>query len=88
MRRVFLHAASCEVKVAGGCLGCRKFWFLIKQHVRQCRDAKCGLMNCAMLKQQRRRQQEGENDRRVMSMSSAATTQTEEDTSVTAPQEE
>ncbi|KAJ0469388.1 putative histone acetyltransferase chromatin regulator PHD family [Helianthus annuus] len=50
MRRLFYHAARCNVKVRGGCKYCQRVWTILKKHSQICTDSDCKIPRCMDIK--------------------------------------
>ncbi|KAL2522940.1 histone acetyltransferase HAC12-like [Forsythia ovata] len=49
----FLHSRNCEVRLSGGCKHCKRIWFLLCLHSRNCRESNCSMPRCMELKKYR-----------------------------------
>lgn len=52
------HSEKCQIRASGGCPDCKKFWFLLQLHARQCRHMPpeaCPVPRCRDLKEHYRR---------------------------------
>ncbi|KAI3794060.1 hypothetical protein L1987_36685 [Smallanthus sonchifolius] len=50
MRRLFYHAARCNVKARGGCKFCQRVWTILKLHSQICTDSECKIPRCTDIK--------------------------------------
>ncbi|XVF62470.1 hypothetical protein PTKIN_Ptkin09bG0010600 [Pterospermum kingtungense] len=51
IKKLFYHGKDCTVRVANGCQRCKKIWFILRLHSRNCKDSDCGVPRCRDLKQ-------------------------------------
>ncbi|MCD9558400.1 hypothetical protein HAX54_015755 [Datura stramonium] len=52
VKELFHHGTQCKIQVAGGCLICKKMWFLFQLHARSCKESECNFPCCRYLKEQ------------------------------------
>ncbi|XP_024640764.1 histone acetyltransferase HAC12 [Medicago truncatula] len=50
IKKLFSHASKCEIRVNGGCQHCKKIWFILTAHSRNCKDSECRIPRCSDLK--------------------------------------
>ncbi|KZV26645.1 hypothetical protein F511_34900 [Dorcoceras hygrometricum] len=50
IKNLFFHNLGCARRVAGGCQTCKKIWFLLCLHARNCRDSSCKFPRCSHIK--------------------------------------
>jgi len=46
IKKLFSHASKCEIRVNGGCQHCKKIWFILTAHSRNCKDSECRIPRC------------------------------------------
>lgn len=46
MKLLFKHAVLCKVRQSGGCLICKKVWYLMQLHCSSCQDLNCKVARC------------------------------------------
>ncbi|CAM9530579.1 unnamed protein product, partial [Phaeothamnion confervicola] len=71
MKQLLHHTGSCAVRVAGGCMMCRRVWALLTLHAKQCRETGCIVPRCQQLQENARfmsLQQSAMEDRRRAAM--------------------
>ena len=57
MKRVVLHAKTCQRKMNGGCPSCKQLIMLCCYHAKHCNEPKCQVPFCSNIKQKLRQQQ-------------------------------
>ncbi|GAU46737.1 hypothetical protein TSUD_285970, partial [Trifolium subterraneum] len=50
IKKLFSHASRCEIRVNQGCQLCKKTWFMLTAHSRNCEDSECRIPRCRDLK--------------------------------------
>ncbi|XP_045818200.1 histone acetyltransferase HAC1-like [Trifolium pratense] len=50
IKKLFSHASKCEIRVNQGCQLCKKTWFILTAHSRNCEDSECRIPRCRDLK--------------------------------------
>jgi len=50
MKALLAHAPECQVRIAGGCAQCNRFWRLLSLHAKQCDTAACKITHCDRIK--------------------------------------
>ncbi|KAF8407378.1 hypothetical protein HHK36_006509 [Tetracentron sinense] len=69
VKGLFRHGIQCKIRVSGGCLLCKKMWYLLQLHARACKESQCHVPRCKDLKEHMRRlQQQSESRRRAAVM--------------------
>ncbi|CAJ2657223.1 unnamed protein product [Trifolium pratense] len=61
MKGLFYHAKRCRTRIFGGCVICKKVWYLIQLHARACNKSECNVPRCSDVKEHRRRLQQQSN---------------------------
>jgi len=46
IKKLFSHARRCEIRVNRGCQHCKKIWFILIAHSRNCKDSECRIPRC------------------------------------------
>jgi hypothetical protein len=46
IKKLFSHASRCEIRVNQGCQLCKKTWFILTAHSRNCEDSECRIPRC------------------------------------------
>jgi TAZ zinc finger len=46
MKLLFRHCIRCQVRQSGGCLICKKVWYLMQLHCCSCKDLDCKIARC------------------------------------------
>ena len=46
IKKLLCHATKCTVRTTGGCQYCKKAWYVINLHSRNCRESNCGIRRC------------------------------------------
>ncbi|KAG0464360.1 hypothetical protein HPP92_020429 [Vanilla planifolia] len=68
-QRAFRHGIQCKTRVSGGCVLCKKMWYLLQLHARACKESECHVPRCRDLKEHLKRlQQQSESRRRAAVM--------------------
>nr|GMD86545.1 histone acetyltransferase HAC1-like isoform X1 [Ipomoea batatas] len=69
VKGLFRHGIQCKRRASGGCLLCKKMWYLLQLHARACKESECHVPRCRDLKEHLRRlQQQAESRRRAAVM--------------------
>jgi len=70
MKKLLEHAPSCNVRIAGGCTNCKRYWQILAFHARQCRHpaGTCKVPHCERIKGHIRQQANQMADRRMMAL--------------------
>ncbi|XP_024009095.1 histone acetyltransferase HAC12 isoform X2 [Eutrema salsugineum] len=64
VKGLFRHGLRCKVRASGGCLLCKKMWYLLQLHARACKESECHVPRCGDLKEHLRRLQQQSDSRR------------------------
>ncbi|MCE3214699.1 hypothetical protein HAX54_053074 [Datura stramonium] len=64
VKGLFRHGIQCKIRVSGGCVLCKKMWYLLQLHARACRESECHVPRCRDLKEHVRRMQQQSDSRR------------------------
>ncbi|XP_058068645.1 histone acetyltransferase HAC1-like isoform X2 [Magnolia sinica] len=64
VKGLFRHGIQCGVRASGGCVLCKKMWYLLQLHARACKESACHVPRCKDLKEHLRRLQQQSDSRR------------------------
>ncbi|KHG19766.1 Histone acetyltransferase HAC1 -like protein [Gossypium arboreum] len=64
VKGLFRHGIQCKTRASGGCLLCKKMWYLLQLHARACKESQCHVPRCRDLKEHLRRLQQQSDSRR------------------------
>ncbi|KEH25298.1 histone acetyltransferase of the CBP family protein [Medicago truncatula] len=65
IKKLFYHASKCEIRANRGCQHCKKIWFVLTAHSRNCKDLECRIPRCSDLKKHfEKRSMHSESSRR------------------------
>ncbi|GMI91942.1 histone acetyltransferase of the CBP family 12 [Hibiscus trionum] len=64
VKGLFRHGIQCKKRVSGGCVLCKKMWYLLQLHARACKESECHVPRCRDLKEHLRRLQQQSDSRR------------------------
>ncbi|CAA0837082.1 Histone acetyltransferase HAC12 [Striga hermonthica] len=64
VKGLFRHGMLCKVRASGGCVLCKKMWYLLQLHARACKESECNVPRCRDLKEHMRRLQQQSDSRR------------------------
>ncbi|KAH0852826.1 hypothetical protein HID58_093678 [Brassica napus] len=64
VKGLFRHGIQCKVRASGGCVLCKKMWYLLQLHARACKESQCHVPRCSDLKEHLRRLQQQSDSRR------------------------
>ncbi|XAR74064.1 Histone acetyltransferase [Bertholletia excelsa] len=64
VKGLFRHGMQCKTRASGGCVLCRKMWYLLQLHARACKESQCHVPRCRDLKEHLRRLQQQSDSRR------------------------
>ncbi|KAI4331127.1 hypothetical protein MLD38_029344 [Melastoma candidum] len=64
VKGLFRHGIQCKVRASGGCVLCKKMWYLLQLHARACKEAECHVPRCRDLREHLRRLQQQSDSRR------------------------
>ncbi|PPR89132.1 hypothetical protein GOBAR_AA31552 [Gossypium barbadense] len=69
VKGLFRHGIQCKTRASGGCVLCKKMWYLLQLHARACKESECHVPRCRDLKDHLKRlQQQSESRRRAAVM--------------------
>uniref|UniRef100_A0A7N0TWK9 histone acetyltransferase n=1 Tax=Kalanchoe fedtschenkoi TaxID=63787 RepID=A0A7N0TWK9_KALFE len=69
VKGLFRHGITCKTRASGGCVVCKKMWYLLQLHARACKESECHVPRCRDLKiHMRRLQQQSDSRRRAAVM--------------------
>lgn len=46
VKGLFRHGIQCRVRASGGCVLCKKMWYLLQLHARACKESECHVPRC------------------------------------------
>ncbi|GMH17538.1 hypothetical protein Nepgr_019379 [Nepenthes gracilis] len=64
VKGLFRHGIQCKTRAPGGCVLCKKMWYLLQLHSRACKESECHVPRCRDLKEHLRRLQQQSDSRR------------------------
>ncbi|CAN0840429.1 Histone acetyltransferase HAC12 [Linum grandiflorum] len=64
VKGLFKHGINCKTRASGGCVLCKKMWYLLQLHARACKESQCNVPRCRDLKEHLRRLQQQADSRR------------------------
>ncbi|XVF74891.1 hypothetical protein PTKIN_Ptkin13bG0147000 [Pterospermum kingtungense] len=64
VKGLFRHGIQCKIRASGGCVLCKKMWYLLQLHARACKESECHVPRCRDLKEHLRRLQQQSDSRR------------------------
>ncbi|KAJ6826377.1 histone acetyltransferase HAC1-like isoform X2 [Iris pallida] len=64
VKGLFRHGIQCKTRASGGCLLCKKMWYLLQLHARACKESECHVPRCKDLKEHLKRLQQQSDSRR------------------------
>ncbi|KAL1098812.1 hypothetical protein V6Z11_D05G122500 [Gossypium hirsutum] len=64
VKGLFRHGIQCKKRASGGCVLCKKMWYLLQLHARACKESECHVPRCRDLKEHLRRLQQQSDSRR------------------------
>ncbi|XP_062110978.1 histone acetyltransferase HAC1-like isoform X2 [Humulus lupulus] len=64
VKGLFRHGIQCTTRASGGCVLCKRMWYLLQLHARACKESKCHVPRCRDLKEHLRRLQQQSDSRR------------------------
>ncbi|CAM8948547.1 unnamed protein product [Rhodiola kirilowii] len=69
VKGLFRHGMTCKTRASGGCGVCKKMWYLLRIHARECKESECHVPRCRDLKiHMKRLQQQSDSRRRAAVM--------------------
>ncbi|KAL4627790.1 hypothetical protein ACB092_05G190900 [Castanea dentata] len=51
VKGLFNHGKRCKISATGGCVLCKKMWYLLQLHARGCKESVCHVPRCRDLKE-------------------------------------
>ncbi|KAL5554750.1 hypothetical protein UlMin_042151 [Ulmus minor] len=64
VKGLFRHGIQCKTRASGGCVLCKRMWYLLQLHARACKESECHVPRCRDLKEHLRRLQQQSDSRR------------------------
>ncbi|CAA7407437.1 unnamed protein product [Spirodela intermedia] len=64
VKGLFRHGITCRTRASGGCVLCKKMWYLLHLHARACKESDCHVPRCRDLREHLRRLQQQSDSRR------------------------
>ncbi|XP_074558597.1 putative histone acetyltransferase HAC-like 1 isoform X1 [Curcuma longa] len=64
VKGLFRHGFQCKTRASGGCVLCKRMWYLLQLHSRACKESACSVPRCRDLKEHFRRMQQQSDSRR------------------------
>ncbi|KAK9734107.1 hypothetical protein RND81_04G115600 [Saponaria officinalis] len=64
VKGLFRHGIQCKTRASGGCVLCKRMWYLLQLHARACKESQCHVPRCRDLKEHMRRLQQQSDSRR------------------------
>ncbi|XP_076956534.1 histone acetyltransferase HAC1-like isoform X2 [Bidens hawaiensis] len=64
VKGLFRHGINCKTRASGGCVLCKRMWYLLQLHARACKESQCHVPRCRDLKEHLRRLQQQADSRR------------------------
>lgn len=64
VKGLFRHGIQCKTRASGGCVLCKKMWYLLQLHARACKESECHVPRCRDLKEHLKRLQQQSDSRR------------------------
>ncbi|KAG4177806.1 hypothetical protein ERO13_A10G000900v2 [Gossypium hirsutum] len=64
VKGLFRHGIQCKTRASGGCVLCKKMWYLLQLHARACKESECHVPRCRDLKDHLKRLQQQSDSRR------------------------
>ncbi|XP_047328554.1 histone acetyltransferase HAC1-like [Impatiens glandulifera] len=64
VKGLFRHGIQCKIRAGGGCLLCKRMWYLLQLHARACKVSECHVPRCRDLKTHIKRSQQQSDSRR------------------------
>lgn len=46
VKGLFRHGIQCKTRASGGCVLCKKMWYLLQLHARACKESECHVPRC------------------------------------------
>jgi len=51
VKGLFRHGIQCKTRASGGCVLCKKMWYLLQLHARACKESECHVPRCRFMHQ-------------------------------------
>ena len=51
VKGLFRHGMHCKIRASGGCVLCKKMWYLLQLHARACKESECHVPRCRFVDQ-------------------------------------
>lgn len=51
VKGLFRHGMHCKTRASGGCVLCKKMWYLLQLHARACKESECHVPRCRFVDQ-------------------------------------
>ncbi|PIA36961.1 hypothetical protein AQUCO_03100008v1 [Aquilegia coerulea] len=64
VKGLFRHGIQCRIRASGGCVLCKKMWYILQLHARACKESDCHVPRCKDLKEHLKRLQQQSDSRR------------------------
>ncbi|KAG6522517.1 hypothetical protein ZIOFF_019657 [Zingiber officinale] len=64
VKGLFRHGIQCKIRASGGCVLCKRMWYLLHVHARACKESACSVPRCRDLREHFRRLQQQSDSRR------------------------
>lgn len=64
VKGLFRHGIHCKTRATGGCVLCKKMWYILQLHARACKESECRVPRCRDLKDHLKRSQQQSDSRR------------------------
>ncbi|EPS61920.1 hypothetical protein M569_12873, partial [Genlisea aurea] len=64
VKGLFRHGIVCTTRASGGCLVCKRMWYLLQLHSRACKESNCQVPRCRDMREHVRRLQQQSDTRR------------------------
>ncbi|XP_042375024.1 probable histone acetyltransferase HAC-like 1 isoform X1 [Zingiber officinale] len=64
VKGLFRHGLQCKTRASGGCVLCKRMWYLLQLHARACKESACTVPRCRDLREHFRRLQQQSDSRR------------------------
>ncbi|XP_008782409.2 histone acetyltransferase HAC1-like isoform X2 [Phoenix dactylifera] len=65
IKLLFHHGRECKTRASGGCLPCKKIWYLLLKHARVCNKSECRVPRCKDLKDRAGKKQQHSDYHRI-----------------------
>ena len=51
VKGLFRHGIQCKTRASGGCVLCKRMWYLLQLHARACKESECHVPRCRFVNQ-------------------------------------